>query len=622
MKKFLLPLLIFVCITEFSFSQPAPARYGKVDIADLQMTVYDLDTTAEAVVLCDYGVFNSNTFEFSRFKRVKILKKTGYDYLDETYYIPGSSALKGCTYNLENGEVVESKLKAESIFKERIYGDNYRFKAAMPDVKVGSVVDIYYSFTGLPSVWYFQDDVPVRWSELRVPSTPYLTFQKSFYGFEPLFLNEDGRWISKNMPALRAESYVNSIYNYMTKFEFEIQSITYPGYYKFYTSSWDAVNTYLLENDNFGVPLKVVLFLTDESAALKKTNLQGLPLMTAACDLIKKKIKYNDEKSLYTSTDLSISYRKGSGNSADINISLIVLLKKLDFDAFPIVLSTRDNGIIPLTFPTIDKFNYVVAGVRYNNKVYCLDATEQNLPAGMLPFRALNGKGRIIAKQGSEWVDLTPTADRKEVVYCNMKMDETGTLTGTITYTESDYEALYSRDSYKTFNSQDEYVKDMESDYPGLTINSFKFEDLDSIHKPLKEIMDVTLTGYADIIGDMISLRPMLIEQMESNPFKAEKRKYPIDFGHATRSRFILNIEIPEGYEVSEMPKPGVIQIPDKSAKFTYKASQTGNTISLVANMEITRALYYESDYALIKEFFNQIISKESEVFMLKKKAI
>ncbi len=621
MKRLFIPLIL-LSVMQSAWSQPAPAKYGKVDLADLQMTVYDLDTTAEAVILCDFGVFNTNTFEFTRFKRIKILKKTGYDFVNETYYIQGTGAIRGCTYNLENGTIVESKLKAESIFRERVYGDNYRYKVAMPDIKVGSVVDITYTFPGIPGEWHFQDRIPVRWSELRIPDSPYVTFQKSYFGYEPLFINEQGRWVGKNMPAMRPESYVTTIDNYLTKFEFEIQSITFPGYYRFYTTSWDAVNTFLLKDENFGATLEIVTFLGPDLKILKESNLQGIPLMKAACDITKKHIKYNDTETIYTTAELGLSYRKGSGNCADINMTLVALLRKLDFDAFPIVLSTRKNGMISLAFPTIDKFNYVIAGVRYNDKVYYFDATEPNLPSGMLPFRALNGKGRIIAKQGSAWVDLAPTVDQKEVILCAMKMDENGTLSGTITYTDIDYEAYYSRNNYKDFNSQDEFVKDIESDFPGLTIHSFKFEDLDSIHKPLKEIMEVSITGYADIIGDMISLRPMLIEQLESNPFKVEKRKYPIDYGHPMRSRYILNVELPEGYEIAEMPKPSNIQLPEKSAKFNYSVSLNGNVIQFMANFEISRTVFYESDYQLIKEFYNQVIAKQSEVIMLKKKTM
>lgn len=419
MKKPLFITSLLILLVGYTLKgQPAPAKFGKVDMADLEMKTYPLDTTAKAVILCDFGEFNTSTFEFTRLLRIKVLKKEGSDLVNQTLYIDGKGAIKGCTYNLVNGEVVESKLKNTSIFEEMIREDNYRYRITMPDVQVGSVVDIQYSFPLLPQEWRFQDEIPVRWSELRINYSTYVSFQKVFYGFLPLYINEPNRWVGKDMPALRDEPYTNSITNYLTKFEIELSDITIPGYYRFYTSSWDAVNKYLDENKYFGETMSAGLFLSNDVKAIEAKNLTGTDKMKAACDIIKQKVKWNEDESLYTSTsDLSMSYKKGSGNSADINLILVQLLKKLDFDAFPVALSTRENGIISLAYPTIDKFNYVIAGVKFNNKYYLFDATETYLPSGMLPFRALNGRGRTISTKLSEWVDLAPEFSRKKRSY-------------------------------------------------------------------------------------------------------------------------------------------------------------------------------------------------------------
>lgn len=621
MKK--IPL--FICIILLSvFSQikgqPAPARYGKIDMADLEMKVYAPDTTAEAVVLCDYGFFNPSTFDFQRLLRIKVLKKEGSHYVNNVAYINGLGAIKGITYNLVDGEIVETKLRNESIFKEEVREGRYRYRVTMPDVRVGSIVDINYSFPLLPGDWLFQNVIPVRWSELRIPNTPNVTFQKISYGFQPLYISESNRWVGKDMPALRTEPYVNSLFNYLTRMEIELSSYDFPGYASLYlTSSWEAVNKFLLDNKYFGVAMGMGLFLIDDAKKIKALNLSDQDKMKAACDSIKAKMKWNQVESLYTTADLAFVYRKGSGNSADVNLILVQLLKKLDFDAFPVALSTRENGIVSPAFPTIDKLNYVIAGVKYKDKTYYFDATEPCLPAGMLPFRALNGRGRTIDPDLAEWVDLAPENGQQETVYCIMKLDESGTIKGTITYTDNSYQAYYLRKDLKAHNSQDEHIREMESNFPGLTIESYTFENIDSIYKPVKEIYEVTLNGYADILGNMISVSPMLIEKMEDNPFKMEYRKYPIDYGHAIRNRFILNIEIPDGYQVSEIPKGINMVLPDKSGRFTYNTSVSNNNIQLMSNFDINKTVFTEGEYLIVKEFYNQIITKHKEVILLKK---
>ncbi|NJK85655.1 MAG: hypothetical protein HC906_06500 [Bacteroidales bacterium] len=167
------------------FSQKAPIKFGKVSMEDMQMTAYPDDTSAAAVILCDYGYFNSNTFETTRLIRIKILKKEGLGWADKVFPTASKSAIRGITYNLENGEIVEEKLKNSSIYEERVYEDYYRMRVAMPNVKVGSIFDIEFTFFLIPVEWRFQDVIPVRWSELYLESSQYIRFQKTCLDINP-----------------------------------------------------------------------------------------------------------------------------------------------------------------------------------------------------------------------------------------------------------------------------------------------------------------------------------------------------------------------------------------------------------------------------------------------------
>jgi hypothetical protein len=64
------------------------------------MKVYDKDTTADAVVVCDFGSFDPTTFTFSRTYRLKILKKSGCDRANLAVPVRGRASVKGVTYNI------------------------------------------------------------------------------------------------------------------------------------------------------------------------------------------------------------------------------------------------------------------------------------------------------------------------------------------------------------------------------------------------------------------------------------------------------------------------------------------------------------------------------------------
>ena len=81
-------------------SQKSPIKFGNVGLEDLQMKTYPEDTSAIAVVLCDYGYFDISAFQFTRNLRIKILKKEGSSIGTRVYPTNARSLIKGITFNL------------------------------------------------------------------------------------------------------------------------------------------------------------------------------------------------------------------------------------------------------------------------------------------------------------------------------------------------------------------------------------------------------------------------------------------------------------------------------------------------------------------------------------------
>src|SRR6267154_3137329 len=124
---------LILCSSFFAFAQKPPIKFGDVPMEDMKMTVYPKDSSAEAVILADYGesslVYDKGQgafqVKFDRIRRIKILTKDGLQWADfniPLYHDNGKyeklSGLRVVTYNLENGKVAESKLKNDAILKE------------------------------------------------------------------------------------------------------------------------------------------------------------------------------------------------------------------------------------------------------------------------------------------------------------------------------------------------------------------------------------------------------------------------------------------------------------------------------------------------------------------------
>jgi hypothetical protein len=617
--KIILSLLFIMPIS--LFAEKDPIKFGKVDKADLEMKVYPLDTSAVAVILCDFGRFNSFRLQFERTLWIKILKKEGTSLGNQVFPFPTDAIIKGITYNLENGEIVESKLKSESIFKENVIKNNYRKRVAMPNVKEGSIIDLQFVYTGPPPPeWRFQEQIPVRWSELNIEPSPYVTFRKNLFGFVPLVVNKDSHWIAKDMPAFKKEPYMNSWENYITKLEIEISKIDIPGLIQEYITTWGSVNEKLIDNSRFGKAMYGCAFLNDIAKEIEQKYTSPMDRLIAAHEQIKKAVKWNERESVFSSNEnLSYAFNKKIGNSGDINLMMIELLKKLDFDVYPVVLSTRSNGFLSPVSPSLDKLNYVVAYVTLNGKNYFIDATEEFIPVGMLPARCINLQGRSINKDKSDWVDLFSGQKDKQFISFDLKLNDENTLQGKLLTTRSEYAAFDFRKKYEKFNSREEYLKNLESERKGLNVLDCNISNLDSIYLPLKESYDVKIKNAVTTAGDRIYINPMLYEQITSNPFKSEDRKYPVDFIYPRELTYVLRLEIPKNAEVVEIPKELSLKLQDGSAFLQYQALSADKYVTLAYKFIIRKTIYNEGEYADLRTLFSEIVKKHSEQIILKK---
>lgn len=620
MKNFLLLLACFFFAIH-SFSQKAPIKYGTVNKAELINNVYLPDTSAAAVVLCDYGYYNDARFQTYRNLRIKVLKKEGLDYANKTIRTDDQTTIRGITYNLENNEIVETKLKSESIYKTRVYDNIYVIKIAMPNVKVGSIVDIEIVYDLLPPSWDFQwDGIPVAHSELVIEPTLYINFKKNFFGYIPLKINERNRWVAENMPAFRAEPYITSSNNYRTRFEFDIESITVPGrFFHAITTSWDAVKNYFYESTYFGSVLAQNGYLNDAAKHIESLYTTPEDKLKMAHEYVKA-MKWNNEENTFTNkTSLSTCFKEGKGNSAEVNLALIQLLRKLDFKAVPVLMSTRENGRLSTFNPSLNKLNYVIAAVLTEKDTLLLDATDAYCPYYLLPMRALNGSGQMFDKNWTAWVPISTNKKDKKTIMYTMEIGEDMSMKGKIACSRTDYAALDFRHEYRDFNSDEEYIKDYKDGKQGLIVNSHTVTDLDSLYLPVKEEFEVVIKNALSDLGDEWFFYPLLYEQVKENPFKVTDRSYPIDFGYLREKSIIANFTLPEGYTISSIPESQTLKLPENAAVFSLKTSFEGNKVQVVYKLNINKSVIVQTNYADFREFYNQIVKKHNEPITLKK---
>ena len=109
---------------------------------------------------------------------------------------------------------------------------------------------------------------------------------------------------------------------------------------------------------------------------------------------------------------------------------------------------------------------------------------------------------------------------------------------------------------------KERYVEDFGKTKQSWNILKSEFQNLEDIEKSAIETHDITIQEHGITTGQLIYIDPFIIFREDENPFKVEKREFPMDFGVRTEKIYVTNITIPDGYLVDETPPPKVTFYP------------------------------------------------------------
>ena len=105
----------------------------------------------------------------------------------------------------------------------------------------------------------------------------------------------------------------------------------------------------------------------------------------------------------------------------------------------------------------------------------------------------------------------------------------------------------------------------------------------------------------------------------KENIFKSNERLYPVDFGYGYANQMMVSIQIPEGYEVSEIPKSQAFKLPGDMGSFVYRSNVNADKVQITISENLKTPFIPAEYYPTLKQFYNQIIQKENDQVVLKK---
>ncbi|MCX8472326.1 MAG: DUF3857 domain-containing protein [Sediminibacterium sp.] len=660
--KFLLFFLV-ICYGNYLFGQEQTelikTKFGKIKPEDFNLNLTTIDSNPNAVIIISKGQTYTTLHDrvvkliYTRFERIKIMNKEGIKaaVFEIPVYFNKSrtgrlSKLKGYTYNLINNKVQTTEIKADNIFEEQT-SKNYRTtKVSFPNVTEGSIVELFYETTSSYvydiEPWSFQTAYPTLFSQYTVEIPMFIQFATFLSGTINLKSSIDygnlsmpvvipgldtrtsiKKWEGFNIPALKIEPFISSVKNYQSKVSFQVSSFHFPGQPdELYNTTWEEVSKSLLDDERFGLfknannwlePIveKVISDPTTNkefSAAEKIFNFVRDHFLCDGNGIFTK--PYSSLKNIFESK---------KGNVADINLTLLAMLLKAKYTAFPIVLSTTNNGVIFQQQPNLERLNYVIVVVVDNDKYKFLDASQPFNGYGLLPAYCYNGQAIIIKKDEPLQFELNPQNNvQKSNVYISLLVDKEQNWVGSYTKNFNQEESAAVRQEIKSKSNalfQQELARQITKDNSAITIKNIKCNQIEVYEKPLE--LDAEMEIKKDSAAE-IYINPLFGQDLNYQ-FNATKRQNPIEFGGLLDYTYELDLDIPHGYEIEDIPENQKIIFDNNQMVFLYKIVEEPNHLALEVKLQVNTPIILASRYSELLDFLALVNKKYKEFIVLKK---
>ncbi len=616
---------------------PTAQAFGKVDKADLEMKACDFEKDANAEVLFDKGeVYFDTQYQiiFERHKRIKIFNDNGKDEANIrlTYYSVNHAefitGLQAETINLENGVATPIKVDKKQIFTQAVDKNRSAIVFSFPNVKPGSIIEFKYRHTIASLVdfpdWYFQGDLPTRYSELNTNIPDILTYKNLVNLHYPLVVDKMSgsnthTQAMANIPSVKEEPYMDAVTDNSERILFQLLSIRGTFMHSF-SDTWTKVGENVVKWEDFGEQLNRKLTGEETIVAKAKTFKTDDEKIAYIFNEVKNTMKWDENYDNTTNDGTVKAWEKKTGNSTEVNLILYHLLQKSGLKVYPMMVSTRKHGRINPAYPNSYQFNSTVAYIPVDSaKYYVLDATSKYNLYNQVPYNFLNSFGFLINKADNvyDMTFLQTTNPVRQVVLINAEIKPDGKMAGSADISSFAYNRINVIRNYKT-DGEKKYIENLRDNNNNLKISSLKIQDIDIDTLPVRQNInfDLDLTGSDD---NYIYFNSNLFTDLNKNPFLSENRTTDINFGYRDNYAITGIFKLPAGYKVDALPKSVSMATPDNSIVFKRMVAEQDGQIMVRLNIDHKKSIYFKEEYSDFHEFCKKMYEMLNEQIVLKK---
>lgn len=650
LKKAISAAFLFGLLTFLSGAAQAEVPEWLRSLAKQPAKAYADDVNA--VVLLEENVTtvkdNGDIVRHGR-RAVRILRPEGrawggyarsYNGDSKVNYLRGwSITAKGQEYETKSGDVME-----QAISTYEVYSDAKIKGLRVPGADVGTVVGFEYEEMEHPYTlndsWTFQESEPVERSRYELRLASGWRFKSEWMNHKeekPTEENGALQWQITDIPRIENEPRRPPDRGLQGGVVFTFFNDKMPA--RSYRNWSDIGSWYAQLSSN----------ARDANSALVQKVQELAPANLPLIQRIKALAGFAQHDVRYVAIEIGVGgYKPHSaadifthryGDCKDKATVLSAMLAQIGVKSYYVIVNATRGVVTKETPASPSAFNHMILAIALPEASYSrplrslyehptlghlllFDPTNEFVPFGQIPFYEQDNYGLLVGEQGGELIHMPLSAPEANGIIrtAKLKLSPDGTLQGEVEERYTGFNAYLGR-SFLQHESDNDRKKIIErlvgNSLSNFQIDHYELVNASDIDQDLIVRFNFSAAHYAKSAGPMLLIRPRVLGEL-AGPWDANKpRHYAYEFRGPFVDRDIVEITLPEGFMVDELPDPAKASFP--FAQYASKTESAGGVLKYTREYKQTATRVPIEHMDELKKLFSQINIDEKNMAVLKR---
>jgi transglutaminase-like putative cysteine protease len=329
-------------------------------------------------------------------------------------------------------------------------------------------------------------------------------------------------------------------------------------------------------------------------------------------------------------------FAKSYGDCKDKANLMRAMLKVVGITAIPVSIYSGDPNYVRAGWPSPQQFNHCIIAVKVSDqtqastiiqhptlgRLLIFDPTDEQTPIGDLPFHLQGSLALIDDKSETDLVRMpvTPPEMNQLERTATLELQPDGAIAGSILENANGQTAVQFRTQFRRM-SKPEYTGFIErwltTGATSARLN--KMEPVDhNADGRFSLNLEFSAQQYGQLMqGRLLVFKPAVVSRREGLALTASTRKHPVVL-RANAYSETVNVQLPSGFAVDEMPDAVKIETPFGSYITSYEVKE--NRLVFKRQLSQKAMTIAPADYESVRKFYESIRAAENSPVVLAKK--